>query len=158
MVEVQEVTALQTGILEWNQPERQAYQAGASLSLSMVVSNPTAVVREYQLYLGLYDPDTGQLIEGTGGLILVDEKETFSVAAGGYVELQGSLTLDYTNVILAISLYDVAEGALASQVATLLEGESSMWEGIMPLMGGVLAIGMMGAMIPMTTKMFKKGK
>lgn len=158
-----QVTALQTGTLEWDQPARQAYRAGTPLPMQLRVTNPTEGDRAYRLYLGLYDPQTQQLLPDTLQAIPVDGQESFTIPAQSYVVLQGDVTVDRTGVILALSLYDVAADAVVSQVATVLEGTEAPpgtpgggLDQIFPLLGGVMALGMMGAVVPMFTGMFKR--
>jgi hypothetical protein len=147
------VVALQTGTIEWDQPARQSYQAGQPLPIRLRVTNPTTGEREYQLYLGLYDPGTRQLIEGTLQVVAVDNQQSFTVPAQSYVAMEGEVTVDRTNVILALSLYDVAADGVVSQVATLLEGPAPPpsagggLEQLIPIVGLGLVAGMM---VPMT--------
>lgn len=148
MVNVAQVVALQTGVLQWNQPERQTYQPGTPLGVRLRVANPTAADREYRLYLGLYDPQTGLLIQDTWSLIAVDGQEKFTVPAGSYVEMQGDITVDRTGVILGMALFDVATGEYVSVVETLLEAAPTIWDQLLPLVGLALAGGVVGAVIP----------
>lgn len=156
MVKVAEVVALQTGVLEWDQPERQRYQPNTPLAVRLRVTNPTDAAREYQLYMGLYHPETAQLIQGTYSLIKVDGQESFSVAASSYVEMQGEITVDRTNVFLGIFLHDVAADEVVSGVGTLLEAAPSIFEQLTPLIGVGVIGAAVGMVLPMTRKMFKK--
>jgi hypothetical protein len=159
-VEAQRIAGLQqqqTGTLEWDQRPRQSYQPGTALPMALRVANPTDAGREYRLYLGLYDPQTRQLIPGTLEVVPVDGQQSFIVPARSSVQLQGDVTLDRTNVILALSLYDVVADAVVAQVATLLEGAApppggdgglgGVFTFIVPLLGLGLVFGVMGPMI-----------
>jgi hypothetical protein len=143
------------GYIEWNVPAALEYQPGQAIPIVLRVTNPSPEAREYQLYLGLFDPETGELIPDTLGLIRVDEKDSFTVAGGSYVEMEGEVTVDRTNVILAILLYDVASDTTPSYVATQLSAPAPGWD-LTPLLAGVFAIAMVGMVAPMVTRLFKE--
>ena len=149
------------GSIEWNQPESQVYQPGQALAVEIHITNPTVADREYQLYLGLYNPDTQEVIPDTWNLIPVDGEPSFIVAAGAVAEMTGELTLDQTGVLLVVVLYDVATDLVVGVVTTLLEAPETQnpgtgLENLMPLISGVMVMGMMGAILPMTTRMFRR--
>ena len=148
------------GYIEWNLPGVLKYQAGQAIPVVLRVTNPSPEAREYQLYLGLYDPETRELIPETLQLVKVDEKDSFIVAGGSYVQMEGEVTFDRTNVIFAILLYDVASDTTPSYVATQLSAPALApttpgWD-LTPILGGVFAIAVLGMMVPMVTRLFKE--
>ena len=143
------------GYIEWNLPEALEYQAEQALPMVLRVTNPSAEAREYQLYLGLYDPETGELIPDTLQLLLVNEEESFIISGESYIEMEGDVAIDRTNVTLAILLYDVASETTLSYVATLLTAPAAGSD-LTPVLGGFFTIAALGMMMPAMTGMFKE--
>ena len=143
------------GYIEWNLPEVLEYQAGQAIPMVLRVTNPSTEAREYQLYLGLYDPETGELIPDTLELVRVDEEDSFTIAGESYIEMEGEIAIDRTNVTLAILLYDVASETTPSYVATLLSAPVAGLD-LTPVLGGFFAIAALGMMVPVIPEMFKE--
>ncbi len=143
------------GYIEWNLPEALEYQAEQALPMVLRVTNPSAEAREYQLYLGLYDPETGELIPDTLQLLLVNEEESFIISGESYIEMEGDVAIDRTNVTLAILLYDVASETTLSYVATLLTAPAAGSD-LTPVLGGFFTIAALGMMMPAMTGTFKE--
>jgi len=143
------------GYIEWNLPEVLECQAGQAIPMVLRVTNPSTEAREYQFYLGLYDPETGELIPDTLELVEVNEEDSFTIAGESYVEMEGEIAIDRTNVTLAILLYDLASETTPSYVATLLSAPAAGLD-LTPVFGGFFAIAALGMMVPAMTKMFKE--
>jgi len=143
------------GYIEWNLPEVLEYQAGQAIPMMLRVTNPSIEAREYQLYLGLYDPETGELIADTLELVEVNEEDSFTVAGESYIEMEGDLAVDRSNVTLAILLYDVASETTSSYVATLLSTPAA-GQDLTPVFGSIFAIAALGMMVPAMTGMSKE--
>ena len=143
------------GYIEWNLPEALEYQPGQPIPIVLQVTNPSTEDREYQLYVGLFDPETGELIPDTLGLIQVDEEDSFTIAGESYIQMEGEVTSDQTNVILSILLYDAASDTFPSYVAVQLLAPASGWD-LTSVFGGFFAVAALGMMMPMVTGIFKE--
>ena len=142
-----------TGSLEWNLPERVTHQAGAVLTITFRITNPTAVPRSYQIFMALFDPATGNVIDGTTGPISIDEEDTFEVAGESELTLVAPLKIDYSNAFIQASLYDVESGEMAVGLQSVLEqppAPPGLGEQVAPITGlasGVMVLGMVASMM-----------
>jgi len=139
-----------TGSLEWSLPERVTHRAGSILTITFRITNPTTAPRSYQIFMVLFDPGTGAVIEGTTGRISIDGEDTFEVAAESELTLVALLKIDYTNANMHGSLYDVQSGEMAIGLQTLLEEPPGVGEQIAPIIefaSGVMVLGLVGGMV-----------
>jgi len=146
-----------TGSLEWNLPERASHRAGAVLTITFRIANPTATARTYQIFMALFDPGTGSVIEGTTGPISIDGVNVFEVAAEGELIVVAPLKIDYSNAFIQAALYDVQSGEMAVGLQTILEEPPGIGEQIAPVAGfasSVMALGLVtGVVTDMITNM-----
>ena len=151
------IKASQTGYgnIEWNLSGELEYQAGQAIPMVLKVTNPGAEAREYQLYLGLYDTETSELIPDTLEVINVNESDSFTVAGESYIQMEGEISLDRTDVILAILLYDVASDSIPGYVTVLLLSPSAGSD-LSSVLGGFVAVAVLGMMIPMAGGVLKE--
>ena len=147
------VVGLQAGYghIDWNLPPTLEYQPGQPIHIVLRVINPGPETREYQLYKGLFDPLTGELIPNALWLLKVDQRESFTVPAGGWVQMEGEITVDRTGVILAIILFDVALATSIYYAAVHLLGVAPPpalppGQDLAPILGGFLAVAVLGMM------------
>jgi len=145
------------GYIEWNLPGQLQYQPGEVIPMVLRVSNPSAEAREYQLYLGLFDPETRELIPDTMELIQVNGGNSFTVAGGSYIEMEGEVSVGQSNVILALLLYDVASDTVPSHLEASLVAPGGALE-LTPLWGGMFALAAVGMMVPLITDLFQEEK
>jgi hypothetical protein len=145
------------GYIEWNLPGQLQYQPGEAIPMVLRVSNPSAEAREYQLYLGLFDPETRELIPDTMELIQVNGGNSFTVAGGSYIEMEGEVAVGQSNVILALLLYDVASDTVPSHLEASLVAPGAGLE-LTPLWGGMFALAAVGMMVPLITDVFREEK
>jgi hypothetical protein len=96
------------------------YSAGTPLLLALRVSNPTASARDYQLIAALYDRGTGALIPDTAETLWVAGADRLSVEGNSYQDVEASIVLDRTDVILGITLFDIAEGGVDDLVSATM--------------------------------------
>ena len=139
-----------TGSLEWSLPERVAHRAGSVLTITFRITNPTADTRSYQIFMALFDPGTGAVIEGTTGPISINGLDTFDVEAEGELTLVAPLKIDYSNALAHASLYDVQSGEMAVGLQTVLKEPPGIGEQIAPITGfasGVMALGLVASMM-----------
>lgn len=143
------VAGTQYGTIAWAlDGTTQVYAAGQVISLDLRVSNPTGADRDYRLDAGLYDPDTGTLISGTEAIIQVAGADTFTVTANSYRDIAALVTLNRTDVVLGISLYDVAEAGVDDMVSAHMVSEvPSPISQMMPAMMTIVMVGLMAAMM-----------
>ena len=141
---------MQTGTLEWDLSERVIHHAGGVLQVTLRIANPTAVSRLYQVYMALFDPTTGSVIDGTSGPISVEGVNSFEVDRDSEQTVVAPLKIDYSNVLLQAALYDVQSGEMAVGLQALLELPSGVGGQIEPVTGfasGVMALGMVTGMV-----------
>ena len=151
------IKASQTGYgsIAWNLPGELEYQVGQAIPMVLEVTNPSAEAREYQLYLGLYDPETSELIPDTLEVISVNESDSFTIAGASYIEMEGEISLERTGITLAVLLYDVASDSVPGYVAVLLSPPNT-GSGLSSILGGLIAVAVIGMMIPMAGGMLKE--
>jgi len=138
-----------TGILGWSLPGSVEYRAGSLLPITFWITNPTDSVRSYQIFMALFD-ESGSVIPGTTGAVSIDGVDTFEVGAGETVTLTGSFRMDYSNVSLHASLYDVESGEMAIGLVAFLEQPPGIEEQISPVTAfasGVLVLGAVGMLV-----------
>jgi len=152
------IKASQTGYgsIEWNLPGELEYQAGQAIPMVLIVTNPSPEAREYHLYLGLYDPETSELIPDTLEVIGVNESDSFTVAGESYIQMEGELSLESTGVILAILLYDVASDNVPGYVTVLLSSPDTGSSNLDSILGGMVAVMAIGMIVPMASGVFKE--
>ena len=143
------------GHIEWNLPQTLDYQPGQPILIVLRVTNPTPAAREYKLFKGLYDPQTKELIPETLGLITVDNRESFTVPGESWVQMEGEIVIDRSNVIFAIILYDVALNTPLTYVATHLVAPTPGL-GLTPIIGGLFAVAVLGMMAMKVKGLFKE--
>jgi len=143
------------GSIAWNLPEGLEYQAGQVIPMVLEVTNPSPEAREYQLYLGLYDPETSELIPDTLEVINVNESDSFIIAGASYIQMEGEIVLDCTGIIQAVLLYDVASDSVPGYVAVLLSPPDA-GSNLNSMLGGFVTIAAIGMMIPMVSETFKE--
>ncbi len=139
-----------TGSLEWSLPQRVTHRAGAVLTITFRLTNPTAAPRSYQIFMALFDPGTGNVIAGTTGPISIDGLDTFEVAAEGELIVVAPLKIDYSNVFIQAALYDVVSGEMAVGLQSVLEQPPGAGEQIAPIIGfasGVMVLGLVASMM-----------
>jgi len=143
------------GSLEWSLPQRVAHRAGSVLTITFRITNPTAAPRSYQIFMALFDPGTGAVIEGTTGPISIDGENTFEVGAEGELTLVAPLKIDYSNAFIQAALYDVESGEMAVGLQTVLELPPGLGEQVAPiteLASTVMVLGLVAEMaVEMTT-------
>ena len=143
------------GYIEWNLPEALEYQAGQTIPMVLKVTNPGLEAREYQLYLGLYNTESGELIPDTLQLLLVNEEEGFTISGESYVEMEGEVIVDRANIILAIMLYDVASETTPGYVSIMLTAAAAELN-LVPVINGMFGIAALGMMVPTVIEIFKE--
>ena len=143
------------GYIEWNLPEAVEYQAGQVIPMVLKVTNPGLESREYRLYLGLYNIESGELIADTLQLLLVNEEEGFTISGGSYVEMEGEVSVDRDSVILVIMLYDVASDITPGYVSVMLTAAAAELN-LVPVINGMFSIAALGMMVPSVIKIFKE--
>ena len=142
-----------TGSLEWSLPERVTHQAGAVLTITFRIANPTTAPRSYQIFMALFDPGTGNVIAGTTGPISIDEEDTFEVAGESELTLVALLKIDYSNVLVQAALYDIESGEMAVGLQSTLEqppAPPGIGEQLAPITGfatGVMALGLVASIM-----------
>ncbi len=153
-----------TGSLEWDLAEKVDHRAGDVLTINFTITNPAAEARTYQIYMALFDPDTGSVITGTTGPIAVGGVDVFEVAGNSQLTLEAALKIDYSNANVQAALYDVTSGEMAVGLQAFLKqpeeveepvGEPVV-ESVMPeitgLAVGMMALGMVGMMMSGVTQ------
>jgi len=142
------------GSIAWNLPEALEYQVGQAIPMVLEVTNPSTEAREYQLYLGLYDPATNELIPDTLEVIKVNESESFVIAGASFIQMEGEIVLDCSGIILAVLLYDVASDSVPGYVAVLLSPPDA-GSNLSSMLGGFVAVAAIGMMIPVLSDTLK---
>ncbi|GAI57359.1 unnamed protein product, partial [marine sediment metagenome] len=66
------MVSIETGTLEWDLEQRVLHPAGSVLSITFRITNLTDEARLYQIFMAMFDPTTGAVIEGTTGSISID--------------------------------------------------------------------------------------
>lgn len=143
------------GYIAWNLPEGLEYQAGQAIPMVLEVTNPGTEAREYQLYLGLYDPEISELIPDTLEVIQVNESDSLIIAGSSYIQMEGEIVLDRTSIILAVLLYDVASDSVPGYVAVLLSPPDA-GTNLNSMLGGFVAVAAIGMIIPVVSETFKE--
>ncbi len=141
---------MQTGSLEWNLTDQVTHRAGDVLTITFRITNPTTFSRSYQIFMALFDPNTGAVIEGTSGPISIDGENTFEVAGEGELTLVAPLKINYSNVLASASLYDVQSGEMAIGLRTVIVAPPGIGEQIAPITGfatEVMALGLVATVV-----------
>lgn len=133
------------------------YQPYTIIAFDLHITNPTTATRTYRLSSAKYDPVTGGLILGSETALLVSGSEEFTVDAGTPLDVTILGYVDATDVLVGISLYDVAEAGVDDSITVALVsvsvGETTdTFASMMPMLMIVMMMGMMVAMITPTTK------
>lgn len=136
------------GSIAWNLPGELEYQVGQAIPMVLEVTNPSAEAREYQLYLGLYDPETGELVPDTLEVISVNESDSFIIASASYIQMEGEVSPDRTGIILAVLLYEVGSDSVPGYVEVLLSPPETGID-LSSILGGLVAVAVIGMIIPM---------
>lgn len=142
--------SIETGTLEWDLAQQVIHRAGSVLSITFQITNPTDEARLYQIFMAMFDPTTGALIEGTTGPISINGVSTFEVEGQSQLTLVAPLKIDYSNALLQAALYDVEANVVSIALQTYLEQPPGIGEQIAPIAGfagGVMALGMVATII-----------
>jgi len=133
--------AMMVGRLGWNLAQRVSHRAGGILQFTVTIENTTGEEREFQVWIGLFT------LEGSV-ITTFPLPDTFTVAAGGTISFNLSVKIDYSNCILQASLYDIETGEMGAALQTILEQPPSPIEQLSPALTGMMAVGMIGTIIP----------
>lgn len=174
MIGVQEVVAQQVTAPELNwwlddqlNPESLAYQADQILQMKIRLKNTATTAKTYQIWVFLANAQSQQQIPGTEAVLLFDGIDHVSIDPGTEFEASGPVNptelATVANIALPLPVYfalaviDVGTGEQVAGRAVLLAGAvPSTFEQMMPMIGMVVMVGMMGAIVPMMTGMLKK--
>lgn len=141
---------MDTGSLEWNLADQAVHQAGGVLEVTCRITNPTPLARSYRIYMALYDPETGNALAGSTGAISLDDIDTFEVADESQLDILVPLQIEYSNVLLRGSLYDVGSGEMATGLQCLLVPPPGMEEQIASVSSftsGVITMGLVSELV-----------
>ena len=139
------MVSIETGTLEWNLAQQVVHRAGSVLPITFGITNPTDEARSYQIFMAMFDPTTGAVIEGTTGAISINGVSTFEVDGQSQLTLVAPLRIDYSNALLQAALYDVEANVMSIALQAYLEQPPGVGEQIAPIAsfaGGVMALGM----------------
>ena len=136
--------SIETGTLEWALEQRVLHPAGGVLSITFRITNLTDEARLYQIFMAMFDPTTGAVIEGTTGSISIDGINTFEVEGQSQLTLVSPLRIDYSDALLQAALYDIQANEMSIALQTYLEQPLSPVEQGSPALVGVVAVGLVG--------------
>ena len=142
--------SIETGTLEWNLAQQVVHRAGSVLPINFQITNSTEEARSYQIFMAMFDPATGAVIEGTTGPISINGVSTFEVEGQSQLTLVAPLRIDYSNALLQAALYDVEANEMSVGLQTYLEQPPGVGEQIAPIAsfaGGVMALGMVAMIV-----------
>jgi len=109
------------GDLFWNLDPSMVYLAGTEIHARVYVANTTDVERQYMLMASI-SRENQVLSEFP---ITVDGAAWFSVGAGDVVSLPGALMVDYSDVVLTLSLYERESNEITDSIYTTLTSQGT---------------------------------
>ena len=140
------------GDLFWNLAPSMAYATGAEFHARIYVANTTDVDREYMLMAAVSKDD--QVLSEFP--VTVDGAAWFSVGAGDVVSLPGAMTVDYSDVVLTLNLYERQTSDITDSVSTVLLSQESQYFPLLPALPQLVtgaASDMMSPLITLVTLM-----
>jgi hypothetical protein len=140
------------GDLFWNLAPSMVHTAGAEFHVRIYVANTTGIDREYML-MATVSRDEQVLSEFP---VTVDGGAWFSVGAGDVVSLPGAMTVDYSNAVLTLNLYERATGEITDSISTVLINQESQYYPLLPALPQLVteaASDMMSPLITLVTLM-----
>lgn len=134
------------GDLFWDVAPSMVYTAGAEFHARIYVANITDVDRQYMLMATVSREDQA-LSEFP---VTVDGASWFTVEANNVVSLPGAMTVDYTDAVLTLSLYERESNEATDSVFTVLGSQGTQY---FPQLPGLpqLPAGAADMMSPLTT-------
>lgn len=109
------------GDLFWNLAPSMIFAGGAEFHARIYVANTTAVDRDYML-MATVSRDSQVLSEFP---VTVDGAVWFTVEAGSVVSLPGAMTVDYTDAVLTLNLYERERSEIADSISTVLTSQGT---------------------------------
>ena len=109
------------GDLFWSLAPSMVYAGGAEFHARIYVANTTEIDRQYMLMASV-SRDSQVLAEFP---VTVDGASWFTVEAGSVESLPGALTLDYTDAVLTLNLYEKETNEITDSVATVLTSQGT---------------------------------
>ena len=140
------------GDLFWNLAPSMVHTAGMEFHARIYVANTTEVDREYMLMAAVLRNE--QVLSEFP--VTVDGAAWFSVGAGDVVSLPGAMTVDYSDALLTLNLYEKATGDNTDSIATVLVGQESQYYPLLPALPQMVtgaASDMMSPLITLVTLM-----
>lgn len=116
------------GDLFWSLAPSMVYTGGVEFHARIYVANTTAVDCDYMLMASV-SRDSQVLSEFP---VTVDGAAWFSVAAGSVVSLPGAMTVDYTDAVLTLNLYEKETNEITDSVATVLTSQGTEYFPLLP--------------------------
>lgn len=104
------------GRIFWNLSVRTQYLLGFELGCRIIIANTTNKARSY-LVKAKTIGSNGVIAEG---IVLINGEQWFTLEAGQTLELLGSLTLDVTDCLLELDLYENTADEVVSNCVTYL--------------------------------------
>jgi len=146
------IVAQELGQIAWNLPAALQYTPGMPLQIEVQIFNPTNINRNYKLIEQKLQH--GRVIHEA--VIPIDGREWFAIPSGHILTIQGTLTLDKTNVVYRMNLMEQSTNRIVDSVSVALTGVGeppAPPPGEMDFMGpmmGIMGIAMMaGIVMPM---------
>jgi hypothetical protein len=149
------IAAQVLGQISWNLPATLQYTPGTPIPVEVQIGNPTDTNRNYQLVEQVLQ-DSSVISEE---VVPIDSENWLPVPAGYVVTLQGTISLDVTNVIYRLNLKEQSTGNVVGYVAVALAGPGTPPAPAPDFMGpmmGMMGMALMaGVLVPTVTRMMK---
>ena len=142
------IVAQGLGQIAWNLPAALQYTPGMPLQVEIQIVNPTDIDRTYKLI----EQELQNAHVIYEGVVPINGQEWFIIPAGHVLILQGTLTLDKTNIVYRMNLVEQSTNSIVDFVSVALTGveEPPREMDFMGPMMGIMGIAMMaGIVIPM---------
>jgi len=147
------IVAQELGQIAWNLPAALHYIPGMPLQIEIEIFNPTNINRNYKLIE--QELQNGRVIH-EAVIPIIYGQEWFAIPANHILTIQGTLTLDRTNVVYRMNLMEQSTNRIVDSVSVALTGVGeppAPPPGEMDFMGpmmGIMGIAMMaGIVMPM---------
>ena len=139
------------GDLFWNLAPSMAYAAGMEFHARIYVANTTDVDRNYMLMAAVLRDD--QVLSEFP--VTVDGAAWFSVGAGDVVSLPGAMTVDYSDVVLTLNLYERQTSGVTDSISMVLVSQESQYFPLLPVLPQLVtdAADMMSPLMTLVTLM-----
>jgi hypothetical protein len=135
------------GDLFWNLAPSMVHMAGAEFHVRIYVANTTGIDREYML-MAIVSRDEQVLSEFP---VTVDGAAWFSVGAGDVVSLPGAMTVDYSDAVLTLNLYERVTGEITDSISTVLLSQESQYYPLLPALPQMVSEAASDMMSPLVT-------